>query len=61
MSDAMPRERAIIYMDLSSIDDTMRKYWELTRGEILAKPVFDGGGDGAGRDHGGGDGEQGNA
>ena len=55
-------EHAIMFMNPNTMDETARKYWELTSGEILASlrnvDGGRGGGDDGGRDDGGGDGCQ---
>lgn len=61
MPAKMSKERAIMFMDQSLMYDIPGKYWELTRGEILAQSVFSSGGDGVGCDLGNDDGEHGNA
>ena len=45
-------ERAIMFMNPNTMDETDRKYWELTRGEILASLRNVGGGRGGGADGG---------
>ena len=50
-------ECAIMLMDPTTMDETTRKYWELTRGEILTQveaSLQNGGGDGTVREDGGG-------
>ena len=42
-------ERAIMFMNPNTMDETARKYWELTRGEILEASLRNvGGGRGGG-------------
>uniref|UniRef100_R7W2R5 60S ribosomal protein L36a n=1 Tax=Aegilops tauschii TaxID=37682 RepID=R7W2R5_AEGTA len=60
-------ERAIMFMNPNIMDEIARKYWELTRGEILEASLRNAGGgrgggggddvDGCGREDGGGDGD----